>query len=58
MKGLEVVQDLSRGVLISGSSLVLQEVSREQAGDYTCFASNLEGDTVSDILNVQIRCKH
>ena len=57
MKGLEVVQDLSRGVLISGSSLVLQEVSREQAGDYTCFASNLEGDTVSDILNVQIRCK-
>ena len=52
-----MVQDLSRGVLISGSSLVLQEVGREQAGDYTCFASNLEGDTTSDILNVQIRCK-
>ena len=58
MKGLEVVQDLSQGVLLSGSSLVLQEVRRDQAGDYTCHASNLEGDTTSDIINIQIRCKH
>ena len=52
-----MVQDLSQGVLISGSSLVLQEVRRDQAGDYTCYASNLEGDTTSDIINIQIRCE-
>ena len=57
LKGLEVVQDLSRGVLTSGSSLVLQEVRREQAGNYACFASNLEGDTSSDSINIQIRCE-
>ena len=53
-----MVQDLSQGVLLSGSSLVLQEVGREQAGDYTCHASNLEGDTTSDIINIQIRCEY
>ena len=52
-----MVQDLSQGVLISGSSLVLQGVRREQAGDYSCYASNLEGDTTSDIINIQIRCE-
>ena len=51
------MQDLSKGVLLSGSSLVLQEVRREQAGDYTCHASNLEGDTTSEVINIQIRCK-
>ena len=52
-----MVQDLSQGVLISGSSLVLQGGRRDQAGDYSCHASNLEGDTTSDIINIQIRCE-
>ena len=53
-----VVQDIGRGVLISGNSLVLQSVTRDQAGDYSCHASNLEGDTTSSIIKIEIRCKN
>ena len=52
-----VVEDKDRGVLISGSSLVLQRVTRDQAGAYSCAASNLEGDAVSNTVNIQIRCE-
>ena len=53
-----VEQDISRGVLITGNSLVLQRVSRDQAGDYSCHASNLEGDSTSRVINIQIKCKY
>ena len=53
-----VVQDIDKGVLISGNSLVLQKVTRDQAGDYSCHASNLEGDTTSSLIKIQIRCKN
>ena len=52
-----MVEDKERGILISGSSLVLQRVSRDQAGAYSCAASNLEGDAVSNTVNIQIRCE-
>ena len=50
-------QNIEQGVLISGSSLVLQSVTRAQAGAYTCVASNLEGDTESNSLEIQIKCE-
>ena len=50
-------QNIEQGVLISGSSLVLQSVTRAQAGVYTCVASNLEGDTESNSLEIQIKCE-
>ena len=52
-----MVEDKERGILISGSSLVLQRVSRDQAGAYSCAASNLEGDAVSNTVDIQIRCE-
>ena len=52
-----VDQNIEQGVLISGSSLVLQSVTRAQAGVYTCVASNLEGDTESNSLEIQIKCE-
>ena len=52
-----MVEDKERGILISGSSLVLQRVSRDQAGAYSCAASNLEGDAVSNTVHIQIRCE-
>ena len=52
-----VDQDIEQGVLISGSSLVLQSVTRAQAGNYTCVASNLEGDAESNSLEIQIKCE-
>ena len=50
-------QDISKGILISGNSLVLQKIRREQAGNYSCYASNLEGDTQSKHIQIQVKCK-
>ena len=52
-----VLHDKSAGIIISGSSLVLQSVQRRQAGSYTCVASNLEGDTQSNMLELKVMCK-
>ena len=52
-----VDQNIEQGVLISGSSLVLQSVTRDQAGNYTCVASNLEGDAESNSLEIAIKCE-
>ena len=52
-----VDQNIEQGVLISGSSLVLQSVTRAQAGNYTCVASNLEGDAESNTLEIAIKCE-
>ena len=57
LQNQSVVEDKARGILISGSSLVLQRVSRDQAGAYSCAASNLEGDAVSNTVHIQIRCE-
>ena len=52
-----MVQDPLVGVIVSGSSLAMQKVSRDQAGSYICIASNLEGDTESNSLELKILCK-
>ena len=52
-----VEQKIGKGVLISGSSLVLQSVTRAQAGNYTCLATNLEGDAESNSIDIQIKCE-
>jgi len=42
------------GIIISGESLVLQKVGRNQRGNYTCIASNLEGDSESNIIDLKV----
>ncbi|CAK1578768.1 unnamed protein product [Parnassius mnemosyne] len=47
--------NLSNGVILKGyTNLALRNVSRHQAGKYTCTASNVEGDRKSPPLHLQI----
>ncbi|XP_037793490.1 nephrin-like [Penaeus monodon] len=50
-----VTQNLAEGVLVSESTLALQRVSRDKSGSYQCRASNVEGDTTSDPVNISIK---
>lgn len=43
---------------MSQQSLVLQNVARSTAGDYTCMATNEEGKGASNIVKLVVRCKY
>jgi hypothetical protein len=57
LQDVMVQQEKHSGVIISGTSLVLQGVTRKQAGMYACVASNIEGDTQSNVLELKVMCK-
>jgi hypothetical protein len=53
-----MVQNVSSGVIISDNSLVLQGVTRHNAGDYTCMAANGEGKGTSNPVELRVMCKY
>ncbi|XP_053986545.1 protein sidekick-like isoform X3 [Hylaeus volcanicus] len=53
--GNPLYHNSSTGTVISNQSLVLQSVSRNRAGIYTCIGSNHEGDGESNPLNLDIK---
>lgn len=52
-----ITQNMSTGVLFSTKSLVLQGVTRQNAGAYHCIAANTRGQTSSQPVNLRIQCK-
>ncbi|XP_041969072.1 nephrin-like [Aricia agestis] len=50
-----VLHNVVSGIIVSTKSLVLQRVTRDQSGDYSCRASNSLGETASQatILSIQ-----
>lgn len=58
IQGSRVRENLPAGVLLADRSLVLQSVSRDQAGSYVCGAANKLGETESAPLLLNVRCKN
>ena len=56
-QGQPISQNKTAGVILSNQTLVLQQISRQQAGDYSCAASNREGEGVSRALHINILCE-
>lgn len=56
LQGLPIAHNAKRTIM-SSDSLALQSVSRFQGGNYTCIASNVEGDGESNIVELKVMCK-
>lgn len=55
LQGLPIAH--GKRTIMSSDNLALQAVSRYQAGNYTCVASNVEGDGESNVVELKVMCK-
>ncbi|CAL7949715.1 unnamed protein product [Xylocopa violacea] len=50
-----LTQNYSAGIIMSTQSLVLQKIGRDNAGNYTCLASNDRGETTSPVVTLRVQ---
>ncbi|KOX78913.1 Cell adhesion molecule 4 [Melipona quadrifasciata] len=50
----ELHYNVTAGIVLSDHSLVLQSITRESAGRYTCMAVNVEGRASSNVVNLEV----
>ncbi|XP_028522320.2 synaptogenesis protein syg-2 isoform X3 [Apis cerana] len=55
--GNVIQNNAKNGVIVQEYSLALRKVNRSQAGNYTCIASNVEGDGYSNTVELKIMYK-
>lgn len=58
LQGNVIQNNAKHGVIVQQYGLALREVNRSQAGNYTCIASNVEGDGYSNAVELKIMCKY
>lgn len=58
----ELHYNVTAGIVLSDHSLVLQSITRESAGRYSCTAVNVEGRATSNVVDLEVMfapvCKH
>ncbi|KAK7598080.1 hypothetical protein V9T40_006315 [Parthenolecanium corni] len=55
--GEEIHQNVTAGIILTDTSLVLQKVTKYASGNYTCMAANVEGKGTSNSVTLAIMCK-
>ncbi|KAI8425160.1 hypothetical protein MSG28_006989 [Choristoneura fumiferana] len=53
-----VTQNMTSGIIVSTRSLVLQKVTRQEAGGYACKAANARGETSSEVVRLRVQFFH
>lgn len=46
------------GVILSSMDLAFQKAKKSRSGNYTCVASNVEGDGESNTVELKLLCKY
>lgn len=54
----ELHYNVTAGIVLSDHSLVLQSITRESAGKYSCTAVNVEGRASSNVVNLEVMCEY
>lgn len=57
LQGAELRQNVREGVIMGNRSLVLQSLSTDNTGLYSCQAANTVGKGMSNVVNLDIKCK-
>ncbi|CAG4932295.1 unnamed protein product [Parnassius apollo] len=52
---IPVTQNMTSGIILSTRSLVLQKVTRREAGKYSCKAANIRGETSSEFVTLRVQ---
>lgn len=54
----ELHYNVTAGIVLSDHSLVLQSITRESAGRYSCTAVNVEGRATSNVVDLEVMCEY
>ncbi|KAK7590204.1 hypothetical protein V9T40_001817 [Parthenolecanium corni] len=55
--GVDIQQNVKNEIRVNGKSLVLRSVKKESMGNYSCVASNVEGDKKSNSVELRVSYK-
>lgn len=58
LQGVDIQQNVKNEIRVNGKSLVLRSVKKESMGNYSCVASNVEGDKKSNSVELRVSCKY
>lgn len=49
--------DITAGIKVQNSSLLIDKITKLHSGNYSCIAANAEGESMSEIVAIDVQCK-